>query len=300
MLGSSAGAVSVDYTATFNKSSSIVSSMAVIRCAENEMITTYVKPPARWEAMAERTKILVANPNSSTSMTDALKPLLVDLADDRLELEFYTAPPTAPNSINDAETSAASTAKTLPDLLKFLGLPEDPSTSSPSRYSAILIACYSAHPLTPLLRARVSIPVLNIFEASVIRARALGYPFGIVTTGKYWETALGEGIVDIPAYRSGCRDVGAGKGENFVGVRSTGLSAAELHSTAREEVDRRIIQASADLVREGAQVVLLGCAGMSGMEEAVLRGARLEDKEVQIVDGVRAGVEILHTWSTLE
>lgn len=250
--------------------------------------------------MDKHTKILIANPNSSTSMTNALKPLLADLISDRLELDFYTAPPTAPSSINDAETSAASTAATLPALSKFLGLAQDPLISQPSRYSAILIACYSAHPLTPLLRARVSVPVLNIFEASVICARALGRPFGIVTTGRYWETALSEGIVDITADALYGRDVGVGRDENFVGVRSTGLSAAELHSTAREEVDRRIIQASADLVREGAQVVLLGCAGMSGMEEAVLRGARLEAKEVQIVDGVRAGVEILQAWSRLE
>ena len=56
------------------------------------------------------------------------------------------------------------------------------------------------------------------------------------------------------------------------------------------------MEASAGLVRDGAEVVLLGCAGMSGMDEAVMRGARTEGKNVCIVDGVRAGVELLEGW----
>lgn len=247
--------------------------------------------------MADRISILVINPNSSSSMTDALKPLLKDLLCDNVELDFYTAPSTAPKSINDEATSEASTKETLPDLFRYLKLSEDAPDPQSSRYTAYLIACYSVHPLTPLLRARVRVPVLNIFEASVIRAKTLGRPFGIVTTGKYWETALSEGIVDMQMDSACRRDEGVVDTTKFVGVRSTGLSAIKLHSTAREEVDMRIMQASAELVREGAQVILLGCAGMSGMEEAVLDGARLEGKEVQIVDGVRAGVEILQAGS---
>ena len=85
---------------------------------------------------------------------------------------------------------------------------------------------------------------------------------------------------------------GAGIG-GFVGVRSTGLNASELHATPKEEVDRRIAQAGAQLVRDGADVVILGCAGMSGMEEAVREGARTQGKDIEIVDGVRAGVVFL-------
>jgi len=81
--------------------------------------------------------------------------------------------------------------------------------------------------------------------------------------------------------------------EDFVGVHSTGLSAIELHSVPREEVHRRIAQASADLVENGARVILLGCAGMSGMEEAVRAEAQSRGIEVIVIDGVRAGVVLL-------
>ncbi|GJE98168.1 Asp/Glu/hydantoin racemase [Phanerochaete sordida] len=237
--------------------------------------------------MASKVSILVINPNSTASMTDALKPLLHDLLHPGLHIDFYTAPATAPKSINDEATSDASTRETLPDLLDFV---------KDKGYAAYLVACYSSHPLTPFLRQHLGTPVLNIFEASVIRARSLSLPFGIVTTGRYWEGALSAGIAQVTFNAAGGHAAGVESNEHFVGVRSTGLSAAELHSTPREEVDRRIMAASAALVRDGAQVVLLGCAGMSGMEEAVVAGARGEGQDVRIVDGVRAGVELLDAW----
>jgi Asp/Glu/hydantoin racemase len=252
--------------------------------------------PAMDKGAGDQVSILIINPNSSTYMTEALKPLLQNLQHPNLRLDFYTAPPTAPRSINDAATSDASAQETLPDLLKFLGLSDTAHSLQQGRYSAYLIACYSAHPLTPILRARIQAPVLNIFEASVIYARSLRRPFGIVTTGKYWETALSGAMGDIRTDALG-KDGENDEDSNFVGVRSTKLNASELHSTDRAEVDRKIIQASAELVRGGAQVVLLGCAGMSGMDHAVREGARMEGKEVEIVDGVRVGVQLLESWA---
>ena len=101
--------------------------------------------------------ILIINPNSSLSMTEALKPLLEDLLHPELHFDFYTAPDSAPRSINDAATSEASTRETLPDLLlNFLGLSEGCHARRNGRYSAYLVACYSAHPLTSILRARLN------------------------------------------------------------------------------------------------------------------------------------------------
>lgn len=247
--------------------------------------------------------ILVINPNSSESMTAVLKPLLSDLLHTHLSLDFYTAPASAPPSINDAETSALSTSVTFPTLLPFLTERdhngEDTQDPEHHGYSAYLVACYSPHPLTSLIRAHSTVPVLNIFEASVLHARVLSRPFGIVTTGRYWEDVLADGVhqflvgSDTPAIGE-VRGEGEGGGIGaFVGVRSTGLNATELHSTKKEEVERRIEQASAELVKEGAEVIILGCAGMSGMEEAVRSGAHAEGKEIKIVDGVRAGVVLL-------
>lgn len=214
-----------------------------------------------------------------------------NLSHPNLTLEFYTAPPDAPPSVDDAATSDLSTSVTLPALVPYL------ERIGEARISAYLVACFSPHPLTPLLRERTTSPVLNIFEASVLHARALDLSFGIVTTGAYWEAVLTDGVREILA---GKVDVASGDVKpsdtgirGFKGVRSTGLTAAQLHSTPKDEVKRRIAEATSDLVGSGADAIILGCAGMSGMEEAVREGARAVGRMVRIIDGVRAGVVLL-------
>ncbi|KAI0785703.1 Asp/Glu/hydantoin racemase [Abortiporus biennis] len=246
--------------------------------------------------------ILVINPNSSEHMTMGLKPTLKDLTHPQLTLDFYTGSKTAPPSIDDEETSLASTNANIPALLPLLS-PSTPNEINPTLngpYDAFLVACFSAHPLTRVLRDHTRVPVLNIFEASLLHARALALPFGIVTTGKYWEETLTNGVREfflgekrdgLGVHHSEGDEIGQVRG--FVGVRSTGLNASELHSTPKDVVDWRIVEASAQLVRAGAQVIILGCAGMAGMESAVRTGAKNEGKEVRIIDGVRAGVVLL-------
>ncbi|KAI0090830.1 Asp/Glu/hydantoin racemase [Irpex rosettiformis] len=236
--------------------------------------------------------ILIINPNSSSSMTAALEPLLADLKHPNLELTYYTAPSTSPASINDAETSALSASEALPDLLRYLKTSNRENSRKP-RFSAYLIACYSNHPLTYTLREKVDAPVLNIFHASILQARLLARPFGIVTTGSYWVPVFEKATPEFLMGGHTKNGEVASRIEDFVGVRSTGLTAVELHSTPQEEVHRRVSEATADLVGNGAEVILMGCAGMSGMEEAVRAGARSRGKEVSVVDGVRAGVVLL-------
>lgn len=252
--------------------------------------------------------ILIINPNSSESMTDGLKPMLTDLTTPNLTLEFYTAPQTAPPSIDDAETSALSASATLPALLPLLdhslsnAPPHHHPDSHPRRYSAYLVACFSPHPLTPLLRDRTPAPVLNIFEAALLHARALAVPFGIVTTGHYWEAVLADGAREFfnvaSSSPSSEQELGLtatyeSNAARLVGVWSTGLTAAQLYLTEKGEVDRRIAEASAELVGRGAKAIILGCAGMSGMEDAIRMGAQRQGQHVRIIDGVRAGVVLL-------
>lgn len=230
-------------------------------------------------------------------MTATLEPLLADITHPLLRLAFYTAPSSAPPSINDEATTALSVKETLPDLLNFIANSPNEHTTTEvegTRFSAYLIACYSDHPLTSALRKEVAGPVLNIFQASILHARMLARPFGIVTTGDYWVPVLQKAT---KSFLVGGGDIRAGEVtgsiQDFVGVRSTGLSAIELHTTPQDEVHRRIADAGADLIRDGARVAILGCAGMSGMEEAVRAGARTQGVEAVIVDGVRAGVVLL-------
>jgi Asp/Glu/hydantoin racemase len=207
----------------------------------------------------------------------------------------YTAP-SGPNSINnedDAEESALVVSK---DLQK-----------STKRYDGYLVACYSVHPLIPILRTifPAKVPVVGIFESSVSIAVSLMAPpriegsskiydgFGIVTTGKYWEKVLTNGVLDY----LGSDDLSECK--RFKGVESTGLNASELHDAPAEEVRKRMIKATRRLVKNGdVSAICLGCAGMAGMD-AIVREACIEElgqkkgEAVHIIDGVKAGIAAL-------
>jgi Asp/Glu/hydantoin racemase len=163
-------------------------------------------------------------------------------------------------------------------------------------FDAFLVACYSVHPLVSRIEDKVhpSVHVIGIFEASVTTALSLlpqrNATFGIVSTGSIWESLLTTGVKDF-----------LGGNRKFQGVKTTGLTAAELHETHPEIVKKRVMEATKRLVRsKNCTVVCLGCAGMVGMEE-IVREAIVEElgrealEYIRIVDPVRAGVAMLES-----
>ena len=198
---------------------------------------------------------------------------------------YFTAP-TGPSSINNDHDCHESAKQCLPHLEPLL-----------ETHDAFLVACYSAHPLVPKLRDLTSNkPVIGIFEASITAAFSglgAGYnpnpetsstgKFGIVSTGKVWEELLSNAVKEM---------IGTTVGEErFAGVETTGLNATELHDADQELVRKKVKEAVGRLVKKGnVKAVLLGCAGMAGMDEWV----RDEVEEgVRVVDGVKAGVGAL-------
>ena len=163
-----------------------------------------------------------------------------------------------------------------------------------SSHDAALVACYSPHPLVEALRPRLPITT-GILEASISAALSVLGPterFGIVSTGKAWEEILGRAVDELLGARlaEGERWEGV-KSKCFAGVETTGLSAVELHEAPQDEVRQRVKEAVRRLVgRGGVKCVVLGCAGMAGMEDWVREEV---GKSVWVVDGVRAGVGAL-------
>ena len=114
------------------------------------------------------------------------------------------------------------------------------------------------HPLVRQLAA-ARIPVLGIFEASILASLALCLApqdrFGIVTTGAVWDEILTRGVADFlgtgggDSSTSGSRSTESLRSRKFSGVETTGLTAVELHSTPPEEVTRRLKEAVKRLIR---------------------------------------------------
>lgn len=274
--------------------------------------------------------ILVINPNTSTHMTDALKPILESFRYPDIHIDYFTAPSresvTPPGggivhgvaSINSGDDSVKSALHCRPFV--------EPHVPN---YDGFLVACYSAHPLVGMLKKAIqkyeeTCPtaaarkyVTGIFEASVVTSLSLissfqltGDPglhkvqaqdtFSIVSTGSIWETELSQAVREML--------VNAGSDEKasttrFAGVATTGLTAVELHTTPSEEVRRRISDATERLIRSTSgpvSAICMGCAGMAGMEEAVREGCiraygKQQGDRVRIVDGVVAGAGMLVT-----
>jgi allantoin racemase len=72
----------------------------------------------------------------------------------------------------------------------------------------------------------------------------------------------------------------AGLWERCGGVRATGMRVLSLHSDRDGTVDA-FVEAARILIAEGADAIVLGCAGLAGLQQRVQ--ARLD---VPVVDGV--------------
>lgn len=163
---------------------------------------------------------------------------------------------------------------------------------------AVLVCCYSQHPLVPELRAmfaasgRQHITVTGIFEASVatcLQSLNVDEPFGIVSTGEQWQGILNDAVANI---------LGSSNSTRYAGTETTALNAVELHTTSKDEVDRRMKEATKRLLSRKAKAICLGCAGMAGMDltvrEACIEFLGEEDgRHIMIVDGAISGLNFL-------
>jgi Asp/Glu/hydantoin racemase len=115
-------------------------------------------------------------------------------------------------------------------------------------------------------------------EASLFAARTLGARFGIVATGPRSKIIHGDAV----------RHYGM---EGFcAGIESCDLGVLDLERRAREDVLKSMQGVARKLVVLGAEVLTLGCAGMTDMRDAVEEAVK---PDVQVVDGVVAGVHHL-------
>ncbi|KAK7744659.1 Protein dcg1 [Cytospora paraplurivora] len=240
-------------------------------------------------------RLLVINPNSSQEMTDGMERAIrtLDLSPN-VHITMYTAPPESPPSINDGEDIEASN-EVVTNNLRQTWILDD--------YDGALVACYSVHWLVDSITtlAGQRFLVTGIFEASILTALPLlqrqyggTTGWGIVTTGKFWEDHLTAGVKRYLGQSSGDQN------SLFLGVHSTGLDAADFHGDISPDIIRgRLKEATRRLLHEGpVQCVVLGCAGMSGLDEIVRSTIREEyprqqAESVYIIDGVKAGIGIL-------
>lgn len=185
-------------------------------------------------------KIFVINPNTSESMTNHIREELDHIKRSDTELTIVCAE-RGPETIESAYDEALAVPPTL-DLVK---------KANQENYDAIILACFS-DPGLEAAKEVSDIPVIGIGESSFHMAAMLGAKFSIMTTKKE----------RIPAKKEQVHR--RGLGHFLASVRSLGLSVAEIDAYPGKTKKRVLEEAKKAAEEDGAEVILLGCAGMAG------------------------------------
>lgn len=218
--------------------------------------------------------ILVINPNSSQKVTENLKNTIAPPPN--VELAFYTAPDTSPKEIDGAETLAISEKAVLDDILPKKLL---------DHHDGFLVGCYSDHPLIESLASHTHKPVLGIMHATLLYAYA-NPAFNrliIITSTEGWVKLLDDAIT---------RFAGVGSFPYLKFQKTAALDVLVLNLSDPQEFlqictrVRWILDLNAS---SPIDCVLLGCAGMAGLDDKLHE----EFPNVRFVDSVKAGVQFL-------
>lgn len=166
--------------------------------------------------------------------------------------------PEQPDGVHDAATFRDASAKTV-ELSQQMVADED--------LDAILISC-AADPGVPETTLRLDIPVIGAGSAAAAHARTLGERVGVLDLTPETPRA----VIDV-------------LGEAYVGA----LVPAGVRTSADlqlPESRNAAVDAAKQLARNGAEVVMFACTGMTTINlAAILR----EELDVPIVDAVRSG-----------
>lgn len=195
--------------------------------------------------------IVVINPNSNEAVTQGLRSALARFPG----VDCITLP-TGPFGI---ESQRDIDSVVLP-LLELMHMRSDAR--------AFVIACYS-DPGIDTAKAEIPVPVFGIQEAGLATALCRADMFGIIALG----------TKSIPRHRKYMRRLGVL--DRLAGERALNMSVDE--SARGENTLHRLTEVGQQLINDGAECLILGCAGMA-KHRGPLEGAL----GVPVIDPVQA------------
>lgn len=202
-------------------------------------------------------RLLFINPNSTASMTETIAAAARAAAPAGVEIVARTNAAGPPAIQGEADGAAA-----LPGLLAEIAAAGDTA-------DAIVIACFDDTGLAEA-RALAPCPVLGIGQAAYLAAVLLGHRFSVVTTL----------AVSVPILEANLAAYGLAGA--CARVRASGIPVLEVEA-AGEAI---AAEAERAIAEDGADAIVLGCAGMAGLVE------RLATLPVPVIDGVAAATSL--------
>jgi allantoin racemase len=207
-------------------------------------------------------RILVANVNTTQSMTDSIAAQAKSIAAPGTEIVGITPRFGADSCEGNFESYLAAIAVM------------DRVVNYPEPFDAVIQAGYGEHGREGL-QELLDVPVVDITEAAASTAMFLGHKYSVVTT-------LDRAVPLIED-----RLKLAGLDTRCASVRASGMAVLELEEEPERAVEAIIEQALAAVRDDKAEVIVLGCGGMAGLDEEIRKRAG-----VPVVDGVASAVTI--------
>lgn len=190
-------------------------------------------------------RIMVINPNSSEEMTKKIEQVLSRIKRPETELTVVRVEEAPPAIESDTDIAHA-----VPGVLRLV------RRANEEGYDAVVIACFSDPGLGPA-REVSEILVLGIEETSLHVAAMLGHRFTVLTPLPQ----------RVPKKE---REIKAlGLWESLASVRPLGLTVTETEANPQRTKARVLEVAKAAVEEDGAEVLVLGCAGMTGYAEEI-------------------------------
>ena len=188
---------------------------------------------------------MVINPNSSREMTAHLDRVLSQIKGENTELTV-TCPPNGPLAIE----SSYDEAMCAPGVLELV------KKANEEKYDAVILACFSDPALEQAREISDSL-VTGIEEISLHVAAMLGAKFTVLTMT---DKRVPSKVAHVRRFKL--------EG-SLASVRPLGMSVAEIEADEKRACAQILKVAKEAAEQDGAEVIVLGCAGMAGYADIV-------------------------------
>lgn len=214
-------------------------------------------------------RIVIVNVNTTEPMTRTITETARGVAAPGTEIVGLT-PRFGPESVEGNVESYLSAVGVMDAVLRY----QEP-------FDAVIQAGFGEHGREGL-QEMLEVPVIDITEAAAHLALLLGHRYSVVTT------------LDRTVPLIEDRLLLAGLAQRCASVRSSGLSVLDLEAAGDQVVTAISEEARRAVEDDKAEVIVLGCGGMAGLDDAVGRATG-----APVVDGVAAAVKLAESLVAL-
>lgn len=208
-------------------------------------------------------RILVINPNTTQEMTDDIGRVARAAASPGTEIDFLS-PPAGPRSIEGFTDEVLAAYHTV-----------DVVAGTKGKYDGYVIACYG-DPALAACREVADVPVVGIAEATFHMASLVAFKWSIVSVLPRVEPLLEELV-----HRNGME-------LKCASIRCTPLTVLEIEEDIDRAKQMMIEEGKKAVEEDGAEAILLGCAGLGPLDKAMQR-----ELNVPVFDGTACAVKLV-------